>query len=120
MRRGIFSSSSFAIAALCLAVSGCFAGYWARSDADTAVGDEPHVVNMPAQQAFVMTQDVLRGEGILFDTKPVNKIITDWKPGDTPASTFASLFGVEPRYRYEIDIVEDGPRRSKIIANVRT
>lgn len=106
-----------------LLLGGCFAGYWTYSAAgggtDYASGEE-HQVNYPADEAFVMTEDVLRGQGVLFDVKPEHKLLTFWKPADTPASMWASAIGVEPRYRYEIEVVPDGSHRSKIIANVRT
>lgn len=112
----------FLSAMLTVALSGCFAGYWAYSSAgggnEYAAGEE-HQVDYPADQTFVLTQDVLRGQGVLFDVKPGHKIVTFWKSADTPASVWASAIGVEPRYRYEIQIVADGDRRSKIIANVR-
>lgn len=112
----------FASGALMIALSGCFAGYWAYSSAgggsDYATGEE-HQVDYPVEESFVLTQDVLRGHGVLFEVKPEHKIVTFWKQADTPASVWASAIGVEPRYRYEIEIVPDGERRSKIIANVR-
>ncbi len=105
-----------------IAFGGCFAGYWTYSSAgggtDYATGEE-HLVNYSVQDAFLITQDVLRGQGVLFEVKPDNKIVTLWKPADTPASIWASLVGVRPRYRYEIEVVPQGSRQSKIVANVR-
>jgi hypothetical protein len=98
---------------------GCFGSYWTHSDNDVAVGEE-HEVNFPDDQTFVMTQDVLRGQGVLFDVKPEHKIVTFWKPADQPVGTLSSLAGEAAQYRYEIEIAPDGSRRSKIIANVRT
>lgn len=115
-------TAMIAAAVMTITLGGCFAGYWAYSSAgggsDYATGEE-HQVDYPAEQSFVLTQDVLRGHGVLFEVKPEHKIVTFWKPADTPASMWGSLIGVEPRYRYEIQIVADGDRRSKIIANVR-
>lgn len=108
----------FAVAAILLVLAGCFGGNWAHADNEDAVGEE-HEVNFPADQTFVMTQDVLRGQGVLFEVKPGSKIITIWKPADTPVNIFSNLIGNEARYRYEIEVVPDGSRRSKIIANVR-
>ncbi len=120
---GIFSRSlnlativTFALLFPCL--QGCVS-YEIHSDNDTAVGEE-HEVSYPADQTFVMTQDVLRGQGVLFDTKPDHKIVTFWKPADVPTGTFSGLLGHLPQYRYEIEVAPDGERRSKIIANVRT
>jgi hypothetical protein len=109
----------FVTVALFSALQGCFGSYWTHSDNDVAVGEE-HDVVLPADDTFVMTQDVLRGQGVLFDTKPDHKIVTFWKPADTPVGVFSSLAGNVAQYRYEIEIVPDGSRRSKIIANVRT
>jgi hypothetical protein len=109
----------FVSVALFSALQGCFGSYWTHSDNSVAVGEE-HEVNFPDDQTFVMTQDVLRGQGVLFDTKPEHKIITFWKPADKPAGVFSNLVGNVAQYRYEMEIVPDGSRRSKIIANVRT
>jgi hypothetical protein len=120
---GIFSRSlslativTFALLFACL--HGCVS-YEVHSDNDTAVGEE-HEVAFPADQTFVMTQDVLRGQGVLFDAKPGQKIVTLWKPADVPVGMFSGLLGHLPQYRYEIEIEPEGSRRSKIIANVRT
>jgi hypothetical protein len=111
-----------AIAIAAVALSGCVAGYWTYSAAgggnEAAMGEQ-HEVPVPLNDAFAQTENVLRGEGVLFDVMPDNKINTIWKPADTPAGTLASLVGVEPRYRYEIEIVPEGPRQSRIVVNVR-
>ncbi len=99
-------------------LQGCFGSYWTHSENDEAVGEE-HEVNFPAEETFVMTQDVLRGQGVLFNTKPEHKIITLWKPADKPEGTFSNLIGNVAQYRYEMEIVPEGSRRSKIVANVR-
>jgi hypothetical protein len=105
-----------ALLAVMLLLGGCF--LFNSSSSDYAVGEE-HDVPYPADQTYVMVQDVLRGAGVLFEAKSGNSIITDWKPADTPASIWADLVGVEARYRYEMEVVPDGNRSSKIIANVR-
>jgi len=110
-------------------LNGCFAGsvagyggYWAYGKegggTDTAVGEQ-HDVGFPVNDAFVMTQDVLRGEGILFEVKPDDHLETLWKDADTAATTVGSLLGVHPQYRYEIEVVSQGPRQSRIVVNVR-
>ena len=109
----------FAIAIFFPSLQGCFGSYWTHSDNDYTVGEE-HDVAFPADQTFVMTQDVLRGQGVLFDSKPGHQIVTFWKPADQPVGTLSSLAGNVAQYRYELEIVEDGSRRSKIVANVRT
>ena len=61
---------------------GCF-GCYTRSDNDVAVGEE-HEVNFPDEETFVMTQDVFRGQGVLFNRKPEHKIITYGNPQINP------------------------------------
>jgi hypothetical protein len=106
-----------------IGLSGCVAGYWAYSGegggTEAAVGEQ-HDVPVPINDAFAQTENALRGEGILFNVLPDNKITTLWKPGDNPPGVLGSLVGVEPRYRYEIEIVPEGPRQSRIVVNVRT
>jgi hypothetical protein len=108
---------------MALSISGCIAGYWTYNSAgggtDTAVGEQ-HDVPYPAKDAFVMVQDVLRGEGVLFEAQPQDEVVTQWRPGDQSPGVFGDLVGVDPRYRYEIQVVPTGPRTSRIIANVRT
>ncbi len=126
LTKGIFSRHfvfnsivMVAIAALLPILQGCFASYWTHSDNDVAVGEE-RTVDFPEEETFVMTQDVLRGHGVLFDVKPGHQILTLWKPADTSEGVFSNLIGNVAQYRYEIEIVADGSRRSKIVANVRT
>jgi hypothetical protein len=106
---------------MALTMAGCFAGYWTYSAAgggsDTAVGEQ-HDVPYPAKDAFVMVQDVLRGEGVLFEAQPEEHLVTHWRPGDQGPGVFGDLVGVDPRYRYEIEVVPTGQRSSRIIVNV--
>ena len=101
--------------ALLASLQGCF-GIFTHSDNDVAVGEE-HEVDFPEDQTYVMTQDVLRGQGMLFDREPGHKIITLWKPADKSEGTFSNLVGNVAQYRYEIEVVAEGSRRSKIVAN---
>lgn len=72
------------------------------------------------QQTFLLTEDALRGDGILFDTTPNNQsIVTLWSDINLPVGIIASLAGNLPRYRYEVQIVPEGSSRSKIVVNVR-
>jgi hypothetical protein len=108
---------------MALTLAGCFAGYWTYSAAgggtETAAGEQ-HDVPYPANDAFVMVQDVLRGEGVLFEAKPEEHLETNWRPGDQGPGVFGDLVGVDPRYRYEIEVVPTGQRSSRIVANVHT
>jgi hypothetical protein len=110
------------LVAFAVALGACLAGCWTSGSTAATSGDmvgEEHVVNYPAHDTFVMVQDVLRGEGILFDVEPEDKVVTLWMPADTPAGMWASLVGVRRRYRYEIQVVPISSHQSKIIANVR-
>lgn len=106
---------------LTLTLSGCYANYWTysatTSDANYAVG-EKHVVDFPAHQTFLMLQDVLRGDGVLFNVEPVKKVVTEWRQAEIPVGTLANLVGVNPRYRYEIQVVPLSSHQSAIVANV--
>jgi hypothetical protein len=105
---------------LALVLSVCWAVTWAHSAfADVAVGEE-HEMAFPAEQTLELVEDVLRGEGILFDILPDKSIVTLWKPADNTPGFFSSLAGMKPRYRYEITVLPEGGAKSKIIANVRT
>jgi hypothetical protein len=110
------------LSALAFLFAGCFASYWTYSSAgggtDYAIGEQ-HDVAYAEQQTFVHVQDVLRGEGILFEVRPDKKIVTNWRDADEGAGVWGSLVGVHPRYRYEIEVVPTGPRQSRIVANLR-
>ena len=115
-------NSRFAITlSLLVLSSGCapiLVNSAAGGGTDYAAGEQ-HDVGYSAQDAFVLTQDVLRGEGILFDVKPDDHLVTLWKPGDQSPSIWGDLVGLRPQYRYEIEVVPTGPRQSRIVANLR-
>lgn len=102
-------------------LSGCYAHTWAYStssgDSNYAVG-EKHVVNFPAHQTFLMLQDVLRGDGVLFNVEPEKKVVTEWRHADTSVGAFADLMGANPRYRYEIQVLPLSAHQSTIVANL--
>jgi hypothetical protein len=88
--------------------------------ADVAIGEQ-HDMNFPVGQTFELVQDVLRGEGILFDPHPAEHTLTTlWKPADNSVGLLASVMGEQARYRYEIYVIPLGSQKSRIIANVRT
>jgi len=107
------------------ALAGCYFGAKTYTEhfkaADTALGEE-HEVNYAASDTLQLTEDALRGDGILFEVQPDDSIVTLWRPADinTPTSWFPMVVGVQPRYRYEIQVTPEGSRKSKIIVNVRT
>ena len=109
------------LVSLALLISGCFFNYWAyttQGGSDTAVGEE-HVVDYPISDTYSLVQDVLRGEGILFDPQPDYSVTTFWKDAGNQPGFLGALVGVQPRYRYEIHVVPEGSAKSKIIVNVR-
>jgi hypothetical protein len=106
-----------------LLFAGCtYVPYYANRAAgggtDAAEGEQ-HDVPYTVNDSFVMTQDVLRGEGILFTVEPNDKLTTLWKDADVGPGVLGSLVGKHPQYRYEIEVVEINPRSSRIIVNVR-
>lgn len=107
------------------ALAGCYVGYKTYSEhwsaADSELGEE-HQVKYPVKDARQLTEDALRGDGILFEVQPDNSIITLWRNADvnTPTGWLPMLVGTKPRYRYEIHFIPEGSRKSKIIVNVRT
>ena len=78
--------------------------------------DVPYTVN----DAFVVTQDVLRGEGVLFEVKSDTQLVTLWKDADVGPGLLGSMIGRHPEYRYEIEVVPLSARSSRIVVNVRT
>jgi hypothetical protein len=105
--------------------AGCYVGYKHYTEhyaaADTALGEE-HVIDYPVGDALQLTEDALRGDGMLFEVQPDDSIVTSWRPADinTPTGWLPLITGESPRYRYEIHAVPETSRRSKIIVNVRT
>ena len=106
-----------------LLCAGCYyAPYYANRAAgggtDAAVGEQrdyPYTAN----DSFLLTQDVLRGEGILFEVKPEDKLVTLWKDADVGPGALGSLVGKHPQYRYEIEVVPLTARTSRVVVNVR-
>ena len=102
---------------------GCtFAPYYANRAAgggtDAAEGEQrdfPYT----AHDSFLLTQDVLRGDGILFEVKPNDTLVTLWKDADVGPGVLGSLVGKHPQYRYEIEAVPLTDRSSRVVVNVR-
>lgn len=105
------------------ALAGCFVGRQHQSEhwtaADTALGEE-HEVPYPQRAALELTEDALRGDGILFERQPDDSIITLWRDADINTPTGWLILTTPPRYRYEIQAVPEGTHKSRIIVNVRT
>ena len=104
-------------------LAGCYVGFWGTSEhwstADSALGEE-HEINFPVHDAYLLTQDALRGDGILFEVGPDNSLITLWRNADTKVGFMQNMMGVQPRYRYEIQVIPDGSQKSKVVVNVHT
>lgn len=107
------------------ALIGCYSSWWSGTEhydaPDSAVGEE-HVINYSTADALQLTEDALRGDGILFEVQPDNSIVTLWRNADfgTPKGFLSNLSGSQPRYRYEIQFNSEASQRTKIIVNVRT
>jgi hypothetical protein len=124
-RDSLLSWSFAAVVCILSAGAGCYVGYKRYTEhytaADTALGEE-HTVDYPVADALQLTEDALRGDGILFELQPDNSIVTIWRPADTTTRTswFSVIISQSPRYRYEIQAVPESSHHSKIIVNVRT
>ena len=104
-------------------LAGCYVGFWGTnshwSTEDAALGEE-HVVNYPVHDTYLLTQDALRGDGILYETGPENSLQTLWRNADTKVGFFENMTGVQPRYRYDIQVTPEGGNKSKVVVNVHT
>jgi hypothetical protein len=107
---------------LAAVMAGCYAGVFAHTyqvgGTEAALGEE-HEMDYPAHDAFLLTQDALRGQGILFDVKPDDSLVTYWQKPDQPGGILSGLVGAEPGYRYEIQVVPEGAVKSKVVVNLR-
>ncbi|HEY6299448.1 MAG TPA: hypothetical protein VIW95_07380 [Candidatus Binatus sp.] len=102
---------------------GCYyAPYYANraggGGTDAAQGEQ-HDLPYTAHDSFLLTQDVLRSEGILFEVKPDDHLITLWKDAHVGGGVLGSLVGKHPQYRYEIEVVPLSSRSSRVVVNVR-
>jgi hypothetical protein len=104
-------------------LAGCYLGLWGENEhwntADSALGEE-HEVNFSAHDTYLLTQDALRGDGILFEVGPDNSLQTLWRNADTKVGFMQNMVGVQPRYRYEIQVTPEGGQKSKVVVNVHT
>lgn len=104
-------------------LAGCYVGLWGASEhwntTDAALGEE-HEVNFDAHDTYLLTQDALRGDGILFEVAPDNSLVTLWRNADTKVGFMQNIVGVQPRYRYEIQVTPEGSQKSKVVVNVHT
>jgi hypothetical protein len=104
----------------------CAGCYYAPYLANRAAGGgtyaaqgEQHDLPYTANDSFLLTQDALRGEGILFEVKPEDQLVTLWKDADVGGGVLGSLVGKHPQYRYEIEVVPLSSRSSRVVVNVR-
>ena len=106
------------IAIVCSMLFLASCSYSASGGGGSAEGEQ-HDLPYTAHDSFLLTQDVLRGEGILFEVKPEDKLVTLWKDADVGAGALGSLVGKHPQYRYEIEVVPLTGRSSRVVVNVR-
>ena len=104
-----------AIVSSMVMLAGCF---FASSGTGAAEGEQRDLP-YTAHDSFLLTQDVLRGEGVLFEVKPNDALVTLWKDADTGPGVLGSLVGKHPQYRYEIEVVPITDRSSRVVVNVR-
>src|SRR5260370_31106273 len=96
---------SFLIGIAGLILSCCSAVLWTgAAHGDVVVGEE-HEMPFPGDQTLELVEDVLRGEGVLFDVLPDKAVGTFWKPADMAPGVFHSLAGVKPRYRSRNSVI---------------
>ncbi|MGH7914477.1 MAG: hypothetical protein ACREPW_07500 [Candidatus Binataceae bacterium] len=104
-------------------LAGCYVGLWGANEhwtsADSALGEE-HEINFPAHDTYLLTQEALRGDGILYEVGPNNSLITLWRNADTKVGFMQNMMGVQPRYRYDIQVTPEGSNKSKVVVNVQT
>jgi hypothetical protein len=105
-----------AIVSSMLLIAGC--SYSASGGGGSAEGEQ-HDLPYTAHDSFLLTQDVLRGEGILFEIKPDDHLVTLWKDADVGSGVLGSLVGRHAQYRYEIEVVPLTDRTSRVVVNVR-
>jgi hypothetical protein len=103
--------------------AGC---YYAPYFADRAAGGatqgaegEQHDYPFSVNDTYVLTQDALRSEGVLFEVKRGDKLVTLWKDADVGGGVLGSLVGKHPQYRYEIEVVSIDAHSSRVVVNVR-
>src|ERR1700735_1969686 len=92
--------------------------YSASGGGGSAEGEQ-HDLPYTAHDSFLLTQDVLRGEGILFEVKPDDHLVTLWKDADVGSGVLGSLGGKRAPYRYEIEVIPLSDRSSRVVVNVR-
>jgi len=120
------SAARLRLAAIAIVLASVFSGcyylgfyyYSSKGGGTEAALGEEHELNYPAQDAFTLTQDALRGAGILFEVRPQYALVTLWQNADNAPGFLPALAGVQPRYRYEIQVAPEGNSKSKVIVNV--
>jgi hypothetical protein len=104
-------------------VAGCSVAFWGTTEhwstADAALGEE-HQIDYPAHDTYILTQDALRGDGILYEVGPDNSLQTLWRNTEAKVGFMQNMMGVQPRYRYDIQVTPEGSQKSKIVVNVHT
>lgn len=108
---------------LLLPLAGCFLFHSAYSEAggtgEAAIGEQ-HEMPIGAHDAYLYARDALEGQGLVQESTPDQKIVTQWRDADNTPGIFGSIAGVHPQYRYVVEITPDTPRQSTIVVNVET
>jgi hypothetical protein len=84
---------------------------------EAAVGEQ-HDMPFDAHDAYLYARDALESQGLVQESTPDQKIVTQWRDADNTPGIFGSIAGVHPQYRYVVEITPDTPRRSTIVVNV--
>lgn len=106
-------------------IAGCgavYSGYSSQGGGTESSAGEQHEVALPAQDTFIQVQGVLREKGVLFEVRPDSTVLTTyWKDAtDAKVGFFSGAVGVQPHYRYEIQVVPESSAKSNVIVNLQT
>jgi hypothetical protein len=108
---------------LLLPLAGCFlfhSTYSAAGGTGEAAIGEQHDMPVGAHDAYLYARDALESQGLVQESTPDQKIVTQWRDADNSPGIFGSIAGVHPQYRYVVEITPDTPRRSTVVVNVET
>jgi hypothetical protein len=92
---------------------GCFA-----NSEPSPSATEQRRVNFSTKNSMQLVEGVLRSDGILFTRDSDNSLTTLWSPADNQPSFTQSLFGIQPRYRYHVQVVPQGPGQSELVVSL--
>lgn len=79
---------------------------------------EVHAIPFSTADALVLTEEALRGDGILYQKTGTYSLLTLWRPTRIEVNLFARVFGPTPRYRYAIRVEPEGSAKSRIVVEL--